>query len=79
MFSKPAFTVITTRAVSAEQFREKCIRTLGNYGWNLLDVKRSNPVPENGEFSEEVADMLETTRSNPSAIICGTFYSYPIM
>jgi beta-galactosidase/beta-glucuronidase len=51
----------------------------GNYGWKLLGVERANPVPEEGEFSEEVEDMLERTRTNPSAIIYGTFYSYPVM
>ena len=75
----PAFTVVTTWAVSLEEFREKCIRMLESYGWKLLDVERANPVPENGAFSEEVEDMLKRTRSNPNAIIYGTFYSYPIM
>jgi hypothetical protein len=45
----------------------------------LLGVERSNPVPDNGEFSEEVEDMLERTRNNPNAIIYGTSYSYPVM
>jgi hypothetical protein len=62
-----------------EEFREKCIRMLESYGWKLLDVERANPVPEAGEFSEEVEDMLERTRNNPNAIIYGTFYSYRVM
>ena len=76
---RPAFTVVTTWATSPEEFREKCIRMLKSYGWNLLGVERSNPVPEQGEFSEEVEDMLERTRGNPNAIIYGTFHSYPVM
>jgi len=76
---RPAFTVVTTWAASQEEFREKCVRMLEGYGWKLLDVERANPVPENGEFSEEVEDMLERTRDNPNAIIYGTFYSYPVM
>jgi len=28
-------------------------------------VERANPVQEQGEFSEEVEDMLERTRKNP--------------
>jgi hypothetical protein len=36
-------------------------------------------LPDNVEFNEEVEDMLERTRSNPNAIIYGTFYSYPVM
>jgi hypothetical protein len=50
---------------------------LESYGWKLLDVEGANPVPEAGDFSEEVEDMLERTRNNPNAIIYGTFYSYP--
>ena len=76
---KPAFTVITTWACSAEEFREKCTRMLAYYGWKLIEVDHANPVPDDGEFSEEVEDMLARTRSNPNAIIYGTFYTYPVM
>lgn len=76
---KPAFTVVTTWAASPEEFREKCIRMLESYGWKLLGVERASPVPLNGDFGEEVEDMLERTRSNPNAIIYGTFHSYPVM
>jgi hypothetical protein len=51
---------------------------LESYGWKLLGVEQANPVPDNGEFSEEVEDMLERTRNNPDAVIYGTFYSYPL-
>jgi len=52
---------------------------LESYGWKLLDAERANPVPKDGEFSEEVEDMLERTKTNPNANIYGTFYSYPVM
>jgi hypothetical protein len=52
---------------------------LESYGWKLLGVERANPVPDGVEFSEEVEDMLERTRTNPKAIVYGTFYSYPVM
>ncbi|HKN62443.1 MAG TPA: hypothetical protein VJW93_14775 [Candidatus Acidoferrales bacterium] len=76
---QPAFTVITTWATGPEEFREKCVRMLESYGWKLLGVERANPVPDGVAFSEEVEDMLERTRTNPNAIIYGTFYSYPVM
>jgi hypothetical protein len=76
---KPAFTVITTWASDADEFREKCNRLLESYGWKLIGVERSNPVPDNGAFSEEVEGMLERTSSNPNAIIHGTFHNYPVM
>ena len=76
---KPAFTVITTWANNAEEFREKCIRMFETYGWKLMGVDRANPVPDIGKYSEEVEDMLERSRSNPNAIIYGTFHTYPVM
>ena len=76
---RPAYTVVTTWAVSPEESREECIRMLHSYGWKLLDAERSNPEPDNGKFGEEAEDMLERTRSNPDAITYGTFYSYPVM
>lgn len=76
---QPAFTVVTTWATSREEFREKCVRMLESYGWKLLDVEQANSVPNEEEFTEEVEDMLERTRTNPNAIIYGTFHSYPVM
>jgi len=76
---RSAFTVVTTWAASSEEFREKCIRMLESYGWKLLNVARANPLPEQARFSDEVEDMLERTRTNPNAIIYGTFHTYPVM
>jgi hypothetical protein len=76
---QPAFTVVTTWAASQEEFREKCIRMLDSYGWKLLGIERAGRISGDVEFSEEVEDMLERTRSNRNAIIYGTFYSYPVM
>jgi hypothetical protein len=76
---RPAFTVVTTWATNPAEFREKCVRMLESDGWKLLDVEQANSVPNEVEFSEEVEDMLARTRSNPNAIIYGTFHSYPVM
>ena len=76
---KPAFTVVTTWASSSDEYSQKCKRMLESYGWSLLGVDQAGPVPENGEYSEEVEDMLEKTRNDPNAIIYGTFHTYPVM
>jgi hypothetical protein len=76
---KPAFTVVTTWATSPDKYGQKCKRMLEGYGWNLLGVERARPAPEDGEYSEAVPDVLERTRNNPNAIICGTFHTYPVM
>jgi len=71
--------VVTTWANNPDEYAQKCKRMLESYGWNLLGVEKAGPVPEDGEYTEEVEDMLERTRNNPNAIIYGTFHTYPVM
>lgn len=52
---------------------------LESYGWKLLGVERFTPVSEDRDFSEEIEDLIDRTRTNPNAIIYGTFYSYPVI
>jgi hypothetical protein len=77
--SKPAYTNVTTWACDADEFGQKCRRMLESYGWKLLGIARANPVSGDDKFSDEIADMLERTRTNPNATIYGTFHTYPIM
>jgi hypothetical protein len=74
-----AFTVVTTWASSYEEYLQKCRKMVESYGWTLLQVEKANAVRDDLTFSEEVEDMLERTTGNPSAIIYGTFYTYPVM
>ena len=74
-----AFTNVTTWASNYEEYSQKCRNMVESYGWTLIGVDRANPVPVDAKFSEEVEDMLERTRGNPSAIIYGTFFTYPVM
>jgi hypothetical protein len=74
-----AFTVVTTWASSYEEYSQKCRKMIESYGWTLLQVEKANAVRDDVTFSAEVEDMLERTRGNPSAIIYGTFYTYPVM
>ena len=76
---KHAFTVVTTWASSFEEFRGKCNRMLESYGWTLLGVEAANPVPHDRVFNDEVEDMLKRTKENQTAIIYGTFHTYPVM
>jgi hypothetical protein len=52
---------------------------LESYGWKLQGIDQANPASDDDEFSEEVEDMLERTKSNPNAIIYGTFHTHPKM
>lgn len=76
---KAAYTNVTTWACDSEEFGQKCSRMLEGYGWKLLGVVRANPVSDGDEVSEATADMLERTRTNPNAVIYGTFHAYPKM
>ena len=76
---KPAFTTVMTWACNSEEFSQKCTRMVERQGWKLLGIDRANPVSDKDEFSEETEDMLERTKSNPTAIIYGAFHTYPKM
>jgi len=76
---RPAFTVVTTWATNAEEFREKCIRMLESYGWKLIDVDRANPVPDNVEFNEKWRTCSKEREVIQTQSSTGRFYSYPVM
>jgi len=76
---KQAFTVVTTWASSPEEFRQKCSMMLESYGWKLLGVETANALPPDRIYDDEVEDMLERTKTNPAAVIYGTFHTYPVM
>src|SRR6266404_5577010 len=67
---RSAFTVVTTWAVSPAEFRERCIGCRGTTDGSCSALNELTPCRK---FSEEVEDMLERTRTNPSGITYGTF------
>ena len=76
---KNEFTVVTTWACNPDEFTEKCKRMLESHGWTTLGVERLNPASVAHDYSDEVKHMLERTRVNPNAVMCGTFHTYPVM
>jgi hypothetical protein len=74
---KPAFTTVVTWACDSKEFSDKCNEIVENHGWRLIGTERAGPVSKDGEYSEEVEDMLDRAKDNPNAIILGTFHSYP--
>jgi hypothetical protein len=74
--STKAFVPVTTWADSADTAREKLSRYLESFNWHLISIEDAHPIDENGDYGEEVADMIERTRNNPKAIILGRFFSY---
>ncbi len=71
------FMNVTTWAESAEAAREKLARYIERFNWHVISVEDVRPVADNEEYrDEQMADMIEKTRTNPKAIILGTFHGY---
>lgn len=71
-----AFARITTWADSEEVVREKVSRYLESYRWQLLSIESATPIAQGTAYDDEMTDMITRTRTNPTAIILGRFFSY---
>jgi hypothetical protein len=76
--STSAFVNVTTWADSIEAIREKLSFYLERYNWHLISIEKANPIDESHDYGDEIEDMIERTRTNPQAIILGTFHSYKV-
>jgi hypothetical protein len=74
--SEVGFMNITTWAVSKETASSKIKKYLNSFGWSLVNVDKADVVDEDFQCADTVADMIYQTRSNPNAIILGTFHTY---
>ena len=74
--SKIGFMNITTWADSQETASAKIQDYLESLGWHLVSVEQAHVVDEDKKYGEVELDMIERTRSNPNAIILGTFHTY---
>jgi hypothetical protein len=74
--SEVGFMNVTTWADCKEAAGTKIRQYLESFGWKLVSIEEANVVEDEGAYGEDVADMIERTRSNPRAIILGTFHTY---
>jgi len=71
------FMNVTTWADSAETARNKLGNYIERFQWRILSIEDARPIAGDEEFEDEnMADMVERTRTNPNAIILGTFHGY---
>ena len=71
------FMNIITRADSADSARTKIEAYFATFNWHIIRVQEAAPIREDFIYdSDEFADMIERAKTNPDAIICGTFHSY---
>lgn len=74
--SKIGFMNITTWADSKEAASSKIKKYLNSVGWHLVRVEKADIIDENFQCGDDLADMIERTRNNSSAIILGTLHTY---
>jgi hypothetical protein len=50
---------------------------LRTFNWHIIGIEGARPVADDEQFeTEEMEDMIARTRTNPNAIILGTFHGY---
>lgn len=74
--SEIGFMNVTTRADSPETAGVKIQNYLESLGWHLVSAEQAHVVDEERKYSEAELDQIEKTRTNPNAIILGTFHTY---
>jgi hypothetical protein len=70
------FMNVTTWATSAESAREKLAKYIERFNWRIISVEDAHPIDDSEEYDEQMEDMIARTRTNPNAIILGTFHGY---
>lgn len=71
------FMNVTTWADSAELARDKLARYIERFNWHVISIEDARLVADDEEFEDDqMQDMIERTRTNPNAIILGTFHGY---
>lgn len=74
--SKIGFLNVTTWADAEESARIKIQQHLESHGWHLVSFEKAHRIEANATYGEEVAHMIERTRTSANAIILGTFHAY---
>ncbi len=73
------FMNIITWADSTDSARIKIEAYFATFNWHIIGVEESAPIREDFIYDDdELTDMSERARTNPEAIILGTFYSYKV-
>jgi hypothetical protein len=76
--AKGAFVNIITWAAAADEYRRNAELVLGELQLFVVDITRPEPVElrrrREGDFEEEIEDMISRAQDNPNAIIHGTFH-----
>jgi hypothetical protein len=71
------FMNVATWADSAESARNKLAKYIERFKWHVISIEDARLVADDEEYDDEqMEDMIARTRTNPNAIILGTFHGY---
>jgi hypothetical protein len=71
------FMNVTTWAESSDSAVDKLEKYIERFNWRVISIEDARPVADNEEYvDEQMQDMIDRTRTNPNAIILGTFHGY---
>jgi hypothetical protein len=72
-----AFVNVVTWASDETQFREKAKMVMDKLNLEIMGVEGAEPIANRGVIdNEELKEIAERVRSNPNAIIYGTFHTW---
>ena len=74
-----AYSHIITWAGNPEEFRANAEKVAADCKLYVVDIEREKPLShiDASEWNEELEEIATRAKSNPNAIIWGTFYTYP--
>lgn len=72
-----AFTNVVTWASSATEYADSVKLVFAEYGWEIIGVENVRLIADQSDFIDEIAEIIERARVNPSACIYSTFHYYP--
>jgi hypothetical protein len=67
---------VVTWGETQSEVQEKIRNMLISYKWDLLDCQKIDPVKDDGDYGEELKDLIDRAADNPNAILLGRFFSY---
>jgi hypothetical protein len=71
------FMNVTTWAESEDSARDKLEKYIERFNWRVISIEDARPVADGEKYvDEQMQDMIDRTRTNPNAIILGTFHGY---
>jgi hypothetical protein len=71
------FMNVTTWADSADSAAKKLAKYIERFNWHIISIEDARPIADNENFADEqMEDMIARTKTNPNAIILGTFHAY---